>query len=299
MQNERNQWIDIAKGITIILMVLGHSSLPQPISRFIWSFHMPLFFIASGWMTKWEKYNFKEFTMRKIRTLAVPFLCYSAIVLLWLFLLFEKDVYAWIINGWEGLALWFIPVLFISLLIARLIFLIKNDYIRYGVFTFLGGLGYSLCYYGIIFPWTLSTIPYATFLVFAGSRLRTFQRYIDKPNFWIGSVSLIITITVSQLWRLDLCCNQIIPIVPLTLGAFAGTLLFFTLSSVMKKNTYYCSKLLQSIGKETLIVVAFSQIIIMTINQYITHFAPIKYTMLIVLLVVIKYLKDWAKKNVR
>ena len=35
MAKTRNQWLDVAKGITIILMVLGHTSIPQVISNFI------------------------------------------------------------------------------------------------------------------------------------------------------------------------------------------------------------------------------------------------------------------------
>ncbi len=70
---ERNKWIDIAKGITIILMVLGHTTIPDVASRFIWAFHMPLFFIVSGWMTNWVKYGVSEFTIRKFRNLMIPF----------------------------------------------------------------------------------------------------------------------------------------------------------------------------------------------------------------------------------
>ena len=45
MSHKRLQWIDVAKGIGIILMVLGHTSIPQMLSNFIWAFHMPLFFL--------------------------------------------------------------------------------------------------------------------------------------------------------------------------------------------------------------------------------------------------------------
>lgn len=45
MQLQRLEWIDITKGFAIILMVFGHSSIPKSISNYIWSFHMPLFFI--------------------------------------------------------------------------------------------------------------------------------------------------------------------------------------------------------------------------------------------------------------
>lgn len=44
--NDRIDWVDIAKGIAIFLMVCGHTSVPQPINKFIYSFHMPLFLLS-------------------------------------------------------------------------------------------------------------------------------------------------------------------------------------------------------------------------------------------------------------
>ncbi len=102
----RNQWMDVAKGITILLMVLGHTAIPKSLSNFIYSFHMPLFFIASGWMTNWEKYSVYEFTIKKVKSLAVPFMIYSSIVLM-LFeygqsLANERVIENWLYNGWQG-----------------------------------------------------------------------------------------------------------------------------------------------------------------------------------------------------
>ncbi|QJD09405.1 acyltransferase family protein [Flammeovirga sp. MY04] len=65
--------MDVSKGIGILLMVLGHTSIPSALSKFIWAFHMPLFFIASGWTTNWQKTDFITFTKRKLRTLLLPF----------------------------------------------------------------------------------------------------------------------------------------------------------------------------------------------------------------------------------
>lgn len=57
----RIAWIDNVKGIAILLVVLGHviqfmycpSNFDQnPVFRVIYSFHMPLFFILSGCVTK-------------------------------------------------------------------------------------------------------------------------------------------------------------------------------------------------------------------------------------------------------
>ena len=56
MNTKRLDWIDIAKGIGIILVVLGHTLVPQVRETgfagflwiFIYNFHMPLFFFYRG-----------------------------------------------------------------------------------------------------------------------------------------------------------------------------------------------------------------------------------------------------------
>ena len=65
--NNRIEWLALSKGIAIILMVLGHTSLPDFLSRFIWAFQMPLFFIASGWTTNWMKYDLKGFAKKRCK----------------------------------------------------------------------------------------------------------------------------------------------------------------------------------------------------------------------------------------
>lgn len=42
---EFRNWIDIAKGIGIILVVIGHTIGSQRVNDIIYTFHMPLFFI--------------------------------------------------------------------------------------------------------------------------------------------------------------------------------------------------------------------------------------------------------------
>lgn len=54
---ERNKQIDISKGIAIILMILGHSFILTAnwtnfFFKFVYSFHMPLFIIFSGYYFK-------------------------------------------------------------------------------------------------------------------------------------------------------------------------------------------------------------------------------------------------------
>lgn len=57
----RNRVIDNVKGFGIILVVLGHCMIfENPINRVIYSFHMPIFFICSGYV-----YNIKYSSMQK------------------------------------------------------------------------------------------------------------------------------------------------------------------------------------------------------------------------------------------
>ena len=57
MNEKRLQYVDIMRGIAITLVTTGHllqfNGLPtnNPIFEFIYSFHMPLFFAISGYIT--------------------------------------------------------------------------------------------------------------------------------------------------------------------------------------------------------------------------------------------------------
>lgn len=50
MGSKRLDWIDIAMGIAIILVIVGHTvPNPSPLRHAIFSFHMPVFFILAGY----------------------------------------------------------------------------------------------------------------------------------------------------------------------------------------------------------------------------------------------------------
>ena len=81
-------WLDIAKAICIILVVIGHY-FPEThplwygeMRNVIYSFHMPLFMFASGFIyiaTK-KEIAYSEFIWRKVKRLMVPYLTTSVLV---------------------------------------------------------------------------------------------------------------------------------------------------------------------------------------------------------------------------
>lgn len=296
MGTNRLQWLDTAKGIAILLMVLGHSSIPSILSNFIWAFHMPLFFIASGWTTNWQKTDFIGFTKRKFRTLLVPFFVYSLVVLLIQIPQGWVDFNHWIYNGWGPYALWFIPVLFLSSLFAKVIYSIKNRYLALVCAFMFATISGVLSFYKIQLPWTISSVPFATFLIVVGTELKQFNTTIADSKLWHILFLFFVTAGISQFWRLDLCFNLILPFLPLTIGALAGTLMIFMISSWIDKHLKYVSIMLQKVGKETYLIVAFSQIIIMLLNEYFSLNVVLKYSVLLLTLVALKYIKDGVNK---
>lgn len=75
---ERIGWIDFAKGVAIISVVLGHA-LDDDFSlcTFIYIFHMPFFFILAGYLLNLDKWggakNFKNFLTKLFKRLLVPY----------------------------------------------------------------------------------------------------------------------------------------------------------------------------------------------------------------------------------
>lgn len=78
-KTERKNYLDIAKGIGIILVVWAHANGPG--SRYINLFHMPMFFFISGLLFN-EKDTCEQYIIKKFKTLYIPFLFWNIVIYL-------------------------------------------------------------------------------------------------------------------------------------------------------------------------------------------------------------------------
>lgn len=78
---KRIDFVDIAKAIAIFLVVFGHMIPPgTPEKTMVYSFHMPLFFLLSGFfMKKGNDIKFRTLLYKKWHALMVPFLVWGSI----------------------------------------------------------------------------------------------------------------------------------------------------------------------------------------------------------------------------
>lgn len=123
---KRKEWIDIAKGIGIIFVVLGHCFVKDtPMHNWIFSFHMPLFFLLSGYCFKPEKYtDIKSVFQTRFKALMLPYFGFisfgvlvSVIIPQWREELTLKGVLKDIYQGYPSLShitsIWYLLSLFI------------------------------------------------------------------------------------------------------------------------------------------------------------------------------------------
>lgn len=84
--NGRIRWVDIAKGIGIFLVVLGHCQITENVLTLITTFHMPLFFFLAGYVFRPERYSsFSAFFKARVKSILVPYAAFTLLSILFSF----------------------------------------------------------------------------------------------------------------------------------------------------------------------------------------------------------------------
>lgn len=160
-RQDRINWIDYAKGIGVFAVVIGHMAMSPTLLLWIFSFHMPLFFIISG-ILMYEKNKYSNFSKpiwlvikKRASSLLYPYFVFSIFsivaTVIYKFFQSEVDIFHGIIStfAFDGIrALWFLPALFLAeiFFIALKKMMKKDIYIilTYAVVVIITSL---FCYY--------------------------------------------------------------------------------------------------------------------------------------------------------
>ena len=96
MKNSKLEYIDIARGIGIILVVIGHAIIKDfanksmfyyCLRQLIYTIHMPLFFVISGMLYEKNKFKYNkgsnlQYITSKFSKFIIPYFSFSLIVYL-------------------------------------------------------------------------------------------------------------------------------------------------------------------------------------------------------------------------
>lgn len=272
MALKRIEWVDTAKGIGIILVVFSHSGLPTNLQWLIFSFHMPLFFFLSGFTSKMKAApDFASFVKKKFNALIIPYFYFSLIVLIGYFFLTQHHLFVpflkqTIFFGWNGIALWFLVVLFCTEILVYSMNTLRKKW-RYFFFLLSALLFYYSSLNEVKLPYKLDVVMVATLFFAAG---QGFQYMIAAPRKALSTTSLIILtlgFLVLNVWlcfsnyrQVDLASNTLGNPLIGAASAIFGILSVVALSVVIAR-VHYFKRVLVKTGRSTLIILSLHQII--------------------------------------
>ncbi len=235
---DRSAWLDLARGIGILLVLLGHTE-PNPLIPFIYGFHMPFFFIISGMLYK--RRPLPELIKKLITGYLLPYVlyCFANSILRIPYMLIGHYTFSGIIHKlelyWLGslkgiwrempncMPLWFLPALAAALFVFSLIQYIPIPYVRYILYICLAGAGYlwdPICSRLNIeseLPFGLHAVPAAVSFIAIGYHVvkRLMDVAWDHPGrrpviIAVSAVTGIVTVIVNCLYfsRVDIYFNK-------------------------------------------------------------------------------------------
>ena len=180
LKKNRVEYIDIAKGIGILLVIVGHiDNLPAVIKNSIYSFHMPLFFIISGLFFRED--SIKQAVKRMFSSLIIPYLVVGCILRIGKMIInyinditFDiEDLFSiigvcWKFNGniVSVGAIWFLVVLFLSKLFLLIALKYKNGVACLIVIATLSIIFTK--YFHIVFPFGIQQACVCSLFVYIG-----------------------------------------------------------------------------------------------------------------------------------
>lgn len=202
---ERDNTIDVAKGIAIMLVVLGHSlgETSSPLNKIILSFHMPLFFFLSGFLWKFKSESYWSILKKKVITLFVPQMTLGVIYSLYSIVITYGLLHAIKFNDIDFIdnifRWWFLIVLFWVVVIWEIIMkILKKGGM---IFTILISLFYVLVIgdnYNL--PLYLHVVPQGMLFYAFGYWIKTIKlkdkEYFDLKGWYLISVPILVIIAL-------------------------------------------------------------------------------------------------------
>lgn len=289
---KRLEYVDIMKGLGIILVILGHinayNSLYKP---YVYAFHMVIFFFVYGYVTSFEQKDIKNTLSKRFKSLVIPYLLwafiYAGLSINTIIYILYASHYS--IASVSNSSLWYLPTFFISVILFELIInlfakkKIKKD--KFVLVLSLISLVYLFVYfimgdYSIHFgaPWGIDASLTGVVLISVGFICRfIFDKFklLDK-KFSIHLVIILMFFLLTFTYKL----NNIdyVLLAENTLGnsflfiftGLCGTLLVLFISYLISKIKFdLLNKGLLFVGKNTLFIMASQKIFINPISSVI------------------------------
>ncbi|UFK68879.1 acyltransferase family protein [Limosilactobacillus reuteri] len=321
----RDKSLDIIRG-SILLVVLGHiSGIPFELKKYIYSFHIPLFFFVSGYLFNFAKYryfSYKEFIKYKAKKYILPYFRMGLICLLLFGIVYPlfaegfskqymlqstKYVLGLLYSrggpnymAWSS-PLWFLTALFIAEIIFFVVlkFNFKYPLIVFGILAILSYI-YSITI-KIPLPWNIDVAMFAVLFMYLGFITHKYNltKHINLPVFLLLIVIFVLSVAYNNEIDMNLrnYGNGFLTIISGTIG----TVICLQIARLLKEN-----KILEFYGKNTLFIMGYTYAVFNCILALSSHFSTVKNVVasfliqiiILTLLIVLKNLFKQIKKPI-
>ena len=209
----RLEFVDIAKGIGIMIVCFGHSGAEDVVISWIGGFIVPLFFILSGYMYKDKGIPVGKDLYNKGKKLLKPYLFFSVVLLL----IYKR--FAW--NDIVGVfysryclytyhapdniffmkatnsPMWFLTAMFATFPLFYII--MKNEkYIKWIALSYLL-ITWGCTFLPILLPWSLDVVFIMAIFMYIGVLFRRQENLLNKPSYiyWLIIAAFLILCKVN------------------------------------------------------------------------------------------------------
>ena len=209
----RLEFVDIAKGIGIMIVCFGHSGAEDVVISWIGGFIVPLFFILSGYMYKDKGIPVGKDLYNKGKKLLKPYMFFSVVLLL----IYKR--FAW--NDIVGVfysryclytyhapdniffmkatnsPMWFLTAMFATFPLFYII--MKNEkYIKWIALSYLL-ITWGCTFLPILLPWSLDVVFIMAIFMYIGVLFRRQENLLNKPSYiyWLIIAAFLILCKVN------------------------------------------------------------------------------------------------------
>ncbi|MBR5157240.1 MAG: acyltransferase family protein [Clostridia bacterium] len=281
MKKERIGFIDVAKGLAMLLVVYGHNPLPEGMLKVVYLLNVPIFFLMSGYTFKAEKYESFFCLVKKLaKRVLVPYIVMNILALPVYYITREraidiaavKEFIVGVIYGSGAgtglkcnIPLWFLPCIFAVQCLwypvckyakkAKGIFVLAFSLIGFFIYPVLK----------IRLPWGID-VAFTGIVFFAAGgfiRAEKVQKFIFKIPSLVGflimiSLSLLLnSLNRSALPNVDVNAMVFGNYFLFYLSTFSGCFAMIYLAKLLEK-----SKILSYVGRNTMWILGLHSIFI-------------------------------------
>lgn len=267
----------MAKGLGMLFVQMGHTYFPQMIIQWIYSFHMPLFFILSGMTFSVKEYKTKTYIVKKVKSLLLPYY-FFAIINYFLAFVLDKithtattDVFSYFkpyFIPYRERPMWFLMALFISEIVFFIIqkYCIKGEERRqkwlFAILFFFSSIWYL---FDIVLPFYLDIMPAILLFLQIGfmGKETEHKKHIYAFVAIVGNILCAILNYKAAGSRVEMVVNEYGIFVIFVVGAVLGVYAVIHICKILEGTKW--SKIISYIGKNSIVFYGFH----ISINGYV------------------------------